>query len=126
VKVAVGAATVPLSASREEPRHRCHELFLNKRSLESQSIRKPEAHVADPPRSILIGGEDEMEQAAQQLARNGIVGAKDEVPGKLSVIPHQIEKELEANQSCVSLPETIIPQKVFGQNLTTRSKLRQG
>jgi hypothetical protein len=47
-------------------------------------------------------------------------------------IPHQIEKELEAleaailNQRCVSLPETIIHQKAFGQNLTTRSKLRQG
>jgi hypothetical protein len=41
VKVAVGAATVPLSASREELRHRCHELFLNTRSLESQPIRNP-------------------------------------------------------------------------------------
>ena len=32
--VAVGAATVPLSASRKEMRYRCHELLLNKRSLD--------------------------------------------------------------------------------------------
>jgi hypothetical protein len=65
-------------------RYRCHELLLNKRSLD-RSPKKPEAYVADPPRSILIGGEDEVEQAvARQLARNGIGGAKDEVPGELS------------------------------------------
>src|SRR5882762_10018572 len=32
--VALGAATVPLSASRKEMRYRCHELLLNKRSLD--------------------------------------------------------------------------------------------
>ena len=72
----MGAATVPLSASRKEMRYRCHELLLNKRSLD-RSPKKPEAYLADAPRSILIGAEDGVEQAvARQLARNGTMGGE--------------------------------------------------